>query len=406
MNNREPEFKPLLRQVDVIPGEYEGQPIVILRDPVGIVDEMLALPQGIVFLLALMDGEHDLRDLQSEATKRSGQIVPLEEISKLVSLLDQKGFLWSKTFEEIKERVYQGWFQQRLRPMAHANLGYPLEQEEARVFLNKILELSSADGKETPQILIAPHIDLRVGGRAYAEAYRRFKPQSGARIIILGVGHHLDFPYSVLTKDIATPFGVLRNDRGGLLYLTNSKRLELFPDHIAHKLEHSIEFQALFLHHLFGDDLVLLPILIGSHHLLFANKNLTDALVEGLLDLLDDRTYILLGIDFCHLGPRYGDPIAVDETLSQSALENDRTLLELAFSGKVKELEDYILAKEGMKVCGASSLYLISKLISKGALRGKGEVFYQEALPFGEGSVVSVASAGYFFLGPQEGFPN
>jgi AmmeMemoRadiSam system protein B len=395
VNNLDPEFKPLLRQVDLFPGEFQGQQVVLLRDPVGIVDEVIALPQGILFLLALMDGEHDLRDLQAEATKRTGQIVPLEEIVKLVSLLDAKGFLWSKSFEEIKERAYQAWFQQRLRLMAHANMGYPLEQDEAKAFLDKILSLSSADGKEASRILIAPHIDLRVGAKAYAEAYKRFKPQAGSRVIILGVGHYLDFPYSVLTKDIATPFGILRNDRGGLLYLTNSKKLELFPDHIAHKLEHSIEFQALFLHHLFGDDVVVLPVLIGSHRLLFSNEKLIDGLVEGLLDLLDERSYIVLGIDFCHLGLRYGDPVSVDENLAQSALKHDRDLLELAFSGKVKELEDFVLALERMKVCGASALYILSKLISKGVFQGKGEIFYQEVLPFGEGSAVSVASAGY-----------
>jgi len=393
----EPEYKPLLRQIDLIPGEYEGQPVFFLRDPVGIVDEIIALPQAIVFLLAMMDGEHDLRDLQAEATKRSETLVPLEEIEKLVSFLDEKGFLWSKTFEEVKEKAYQSWFQLRLRPMAHANSAYPLEEGPAREFISQILGFVQPNGGQPPRILIAPHIDLRVGFRSYAEAYQRFHLPAGSRVIILGVGHYLDFPFSVLTKDMATPFGVLRNDRGGLLYLARSKNLELFPDHLAHKLEHSLEFQALFIHYLKGQEVTALPFLIGSFHLLKQREDLLEGLLEGLLELLDERTYLVLGIDFCHLGLRYGDPTPLDQGLAEKALTLDLEMMELAFEGKAEELEKLILSSFPMKVCGASTLYLVGKLIEKGGFKGKGEIFYQEMLPFGEGSGVSVASAGYFF---------
>ncbi|MFN4132439.1 MAG: AmmeMemoRadiSam system protein B, partial [Caldimicrobium sp.] len=337
------------------------------------------------------------RDLQVEATKKFGSIVPLEEIIDLVKFLDEKGFLWSKNFEEIKERAYESWFQQKLRFMAHAGMSYPHEKEEAKNFLEDIFKLSSANFKEVPRILIVPHLDIRSGAKAYAEGYKRFQIPSGSRVVIFGVGHYLDYPYSVLTKDVATPFGILRNDRGGLLYLVNAKKIELFPDHIVHKLEHSVEFQTLFLSYLKGEEVVVLPFLIGSHRLLFENKALVEMLVSALIELIDERSYLVLGIDFCHLGLRYGDPYPINESLTQKALEVDKTLLELTFEGKVKDLEDFILETENMKICGASSLYLLAHLLKKGAFNGKGEIFYQEVAPFGEGSAVSIASAGYFF---------
>lgn len=392
-----PEEKPILRQVDLIPGQYEGKPVIFLRDPVGFVEEMIALPAQLLSLLILMDGEHDLRDLQAEATKRFGSLIPLEEIINLVQFLDERGFMWSKNFEEIKARAYEAWFQQRLRPMAHAGTGYPLEREEAKNFLEEIFKLSSVNSKEVPRILVVPHLDIKSGARAYAEGYKRFQVPSGARIVIFGVGHYLDYPYSVLTKDVATPFGIIRNDRGGLLYLANTKKVELFPDHIVHKLEHSIEFQTLFLSYLKGEEVVILPFLIGSHRLIFENKSLVEILVSSLIELMDENSYLILGIDFCHIGLRYGDSLPVDETMAQKALEADKTLLELSFEGKVDELEKFILHKENMKICGASSLYLLSLLIQKGAFKGRGDIFYQEVVPFGEGSAVSVASAGYFF---------
>lgn len=391
-----PDYKPILRRIDVIPGEYQGKPVIFLRDPVGFVDEAIAFPQNILIFLSLMDGEHDLRDLQAEAMKRFGELIPLEEIIQLVKFLDEKGYLWSENFEKIKERAYEKWFNQRLRLMAHAGICYPLEKESAKAFIDSILNLSSANSSEVPKILIVPHLDLRSGAKAYAEGYRRFKVPSGGRVIILGVGHHLDYPYSLLTKDIATPFGILRNDRGGLLYLANAKKIELFPDHIAHKLEHSIEFQALFLGGLKGEEIVVLPFLIGSHMVLFSNKSLVESLALALAELIDEKTFIVLGIDFCHKGLRYGDPFPVEEPLVREILDIDKTMIDLAFKGESSALEHFILQKEEMKICGAGPLYLLSLILQKLTLSGKEEIFYQEVVPFGEGSAVSVASAGFF----------
>ena len=81
-------YRPILRYLDVIPSKHEGKPVFLLRDPVGIIEEIVVVPQNVAFLLPLMDGKHDLRDLQAEATKRFGEIVPLEEITKIVEFLE------------------------------------------------------------------------------------------------------------------------------------------------------------------------------------------------------------------------------------------------------------------------------------------------------------------------------
>jgi len=392
-------YKPILRYVDVIPSQYEGKPVFLLRDPLGIVEEIVVVPQNIAFLLPFMDGNHDLRDLQVEATKRFGEIVPLDEISKIVSFLDEKGLLWSKTFEEIKAKAYEKWLSLPLRPMAFANQAYPLSPSEAKFFIEDILKLCNPNSLKPPKILIAPHIDLKVGAKGFAESYSRFKLPSGSRVIIFGVGHHLDLPWSVLTKDIATPFGVVKNDRGGLFYLSNSKKIELFPDHIAHKLEHSIEFQVLFLHHLLKDEFAVLPFLIGPLTI-FLDEKMKDSVekfVEGLAELIDDSTYIVLGIDFCHLGLRYGDPFEASEIHKRKALEIDKKIIELTFNGTSKEFLEEAKKVYPMKICGLSCLYLINLILNKTNTKGKYEIFYQEALPFGKGSIVSVASAGCYF---------
>lgn len=392
-------YKPILRYVDVIPSQHEGKSVFLLRDPLGIIEEIVVVPQTIAFLLPLMDGKHDLRDLQVEATKRFGEIVPLEEITKIVNFLDEKGLLWGQNFEEVKKKAYEKWLSLPLRPMVYANQAYPLSPSEAQFFIEDILKLCEANSSKPPKVLIAPHIDLKIGAKGFAESYKRFKISSGSRVILFGVGHHLDLPWSVLSKDMATPFGVVKNDRGGLLYLRNSKKIELFPDHIAHKLEHSIEFQILFLHHLLKDEFTVLPFLVGPF-ITFFDKKVKDSVekfVEGISELIDDKTYIVLGIDFCHLGLRYGDPFEVSEFHIKKALEIDKKLIELTFNGTTEEFLNEAKKLAPMKICGLSCLYLINLILNKADLKGKYEIFYQEALPFGKGSIVSVASAGYYF---------
>ncbi len=394
----EESFKPILRYVDVIPSNHQGKPVFLLRDPLAFINEIVVVPQYMGFLLALMDGKHDLRDLQAEATKRLGQVVPIEDIKKLVEFLDEKGLLWSERFEEIKKRAYEKWLKVKVRPMAHAMQAYPVSPAEAKFFVEDILKLAEGVVQEkTPRVLIAPHIDLRVGARGFAESYARFKPEKGARIILLGVGHHLDFPISVLTKDFATPFGVVKNDKGGLFFLTQSRKLNLFPDHMAHRMEHSLEFQMLFLHYLLEEEFVVLPFLVGPFLLFKEHKKLVEDFAQAIVELFDERTYLVLGIDFCHLGLRYGDPFAVTEKERKEALELDKELMESAFEGASERIEELAPKAEKMKVCGFSCLYLLSLIMKKLGKKCKGEIYYQDALPFGQGSVVSVASAGIYF---------
>ncbi|MDW8135349.1 MAG: AmmeMemoRadiSam system protein B [Thermodesulfobacterium sp.] len=391
-----PDYKPILRLVDAIPSEWQGQPVFLLKDPVGLVEEILVIPQSLGFLLALMDGNHDLRDLQVEATKKLGVLVPLEEIQKIVEYLNEKGFLWSEKFEEIKNRVYEKWLELKVRPMAYANQAYPLSSAEAKFFVEDILNLAQPSSS-SPRILIAPHIDIKVGARAFGESYRKFKPVTGSRIIVLGVGHHLDLPYSVLTKNLASPFGIIKNDRGGVLYLNRSKRLELYPDHIAHKLEHSIEFQALFLHYLLKDEFVMLPILIGPLFHLVNQRDLVRSLIEGLIELIDEKTYIVLGIDFCHLGIRYGDLFPATDTHIEKALQIDKIFVELSIDGEEEKFLEKAEEYKDMKICGLGCLYFLNLFLRYANLKGSLEIYYQEGLPFGPGSVVSVVSAGYSF---------
>ena len=96
---------------------------------------------------------------------------------------------------------------------------------------------------------MAPHIDLRTGGSCFAYAFKALmeaKPIDTC--IILGTGHEpLPNYFALCRKDFETPLGLVTADNDFIDELTCRCSLDLFADEFAHRREHTIEFQTLFL---------------------------------------------------------------------------------------------------------------------------------------------------------------
>ena len=136
-----------------------------------------------------------------------------------------------------------------------------------------------------------------------------------------------------------------------------------------HAVEHSIEFQVLFLQHLYGPEIRILPILCGS----FANSIQNGGMPEdnesvrrflGNLGEIaareGDRLTWVLGIDMSHIGARYGDDIVatagkgeMEEVARRDTARIERVLASDAdgFWDQVQERQD------DLKWCGSSPLY-------------------------------------------------
>ena len=125
--------------------------------------------------------------------------------------------------------------------------------------------------------LIAPHIDPRRGGPAYAHAYgellTRERPDL---VIILGTSHYGSGPqlFTATRKDYMTPLGAVATDREFVDRLAaRYGDGDLFADELLHRNEHSIEFQALFLAWALGTaGYKVVPILVGSFHEMVAER--------------------------------------------------------------------------------------------------------------------------------------
>ncbi len=107
------------------------------------------------------------------------------------------------------------------------------------------------------------------------------------------------------------------------------------PEDYCHAIEHSIEFQCVFLQHALGPELKIVPILCGPlaeslHHGDAAENNQpVECFLGALGELAEkhrDQLFWVLGIDLAHVGRRYGDPFTAtaDRGRMADVAEQDR----------------------------------------------------------------------------------
>jgi MEMO1 family protein len=167
-----------------------------------------------------------------------------------------------------------------------------------------------------------------------------------------------------------------------------------------HAVEHSIEFQVVFLQHLYGPDVKVLPILCGPFVKSIYEGGMPEAsdpvkrFVGALGEIAAreaDRLFWVLGIDMAHMGRRYGDAIrATANTGEMQAIEvRDRQRIECVNSSNVEGF--WSLVQEGqddLKWCGSSPLYTFMKVLPN----LKGELLKYHQWQIDPHSVVSFAA--------------
>ena len=389
--NYRPDFCPRLRSIDVLPFRWEGQEVFLLRDPFGFTEKTLIVPKALGPVLAALDGTHTLRDLQVIASRTLGQLVMLEDIEKFINTLDQHYFLEGHRFETLKKEILAAFAESPLRPPSHAGKAYPADPAELKNFLADILARWPKREGFSPRALIAPHIDLNLGARGFAAAYQGLSWPEGARVVVLGTGHFLESPLSVLDKDFETPLGTVPCDREFIAELLE-REPEARGDILGHRQEHAIEFQVIFLKYLLGD-FRLVPILLASPTP--ETRVFLDRIASVLAELADQHTFFVAGVDFCHLGLRYGDPKPAGEAEKQKALLFDHELLRQILALNADGLYQTLLEDaENHKVCGFGPLYFLLQLLKNRPLTGK--ILHQEVVDFGPGSIVSFAAAALY----------
>jgi AmmeMemoRadiSam system protein B len=370
-----------LRHVEAFPVDHDGQPFLALRDPAGYTESVVMVPMALLEVVSLFDGEHEIADIQAAVMRQRGERIEAAQIRELADALDQHGFLDSATFAERRARIDREFLDLPRRPASHAGGAYPDEPEALRGMMDAFFEPPAGPGAiargaraGSPVTgLIAPHIDFHRGGSAYAWGYRDLAERCDADLfVVFGTCHAgMADAFALTRKDYDTPFGPAPVDRDFVESLARRSGQDCFGSELAHRREHSIEFQAVFLRYLFAGrrDVTLVPVLTSFVHeaLVHGKRPEDDPRVARFLDALATtvaasgrRVAFVAGADLAHVGPRFGDaePVSTEELARIGA--EDRAMLDAVAAGDADAFFD-AAARDGdrRRICGLSPIWAL-----------------------------------------------
>jgi AmmeMemoRadiSam system protein B len=404
--------RPRLRPVEAFPVEQEGQRFLALRDPAGYAPSVVMLPGGLVEIVALFDGAHSIVDIQAELMRRHDELVPRAQLEALIAGLDEHGFMEGARFAERRAAIDGEFLASPLRPASHAGGAYAAEPDELRTTIDGFFAHAEGPGPiEWPRNhesrvsgVIAPHIDFHRGGPAYAWAYRRLaEGGDGDVFVVFGTCHAgMRDPFALTRKDYATPLGPAPIDREFVEAVSARAGGHVFGSELAHRGEHSIEFQAVFLRYLYGTrrDVTIVPILASfAHEALARGKGPEDdPRVARSLDAVVEtiaasrrRVVVIAGADLAHMGPRFGDPEPISAAELARIEREDREMLGAVAGGDARAFFEAV-GRDGdrRRICGYSPIYATLRVLA--ALgRPRGELHRYGQWPDPE-AVVTFAS--------------
>ena len=399
------ETNPLRRtDLEFFPVQHGGDQLILIRDHLGLVQEGKAVAVLLYQILNLLDGTNTIRDLQMELIRQKGGVlVGIDEVQGLLEHLDESFLLDSERFRKARDQIVKGFSSEKVRPCSHCGQAYPNNPTELRNRLDEILTaeppLPKPDGKITA--LISPHIDLSAGNRVYSSAYQMIKYAAPSRIVLLGVGHHMrEHLFCVTVKDFETPLGVLKSEQSLVHKLREAGGDIMAPNDFAHRSEHSIEFQLIFLQHLLPEaSFTLIPILCGSAQSCLSEYTRKAYLKKAgpFLDLLTqivsepaEETLLVAGVDFSHIGPKFGHEMPAHHLTGQSEIHDKNLLNHLSGLDADQFWEESSRVEDQFNVCGFSALACLLEILPpcKGQLLNY-EIWHEEATR----SAVSFAAA-------------
>ncbi|MFH1992693.1 MAG: AmmeMemoRadiSam system protein B [Pseudomonadota bacterium] len=354
------------KDLEFIPVQQGNQQLILIRDHLGLVREGMGVAPHLFQIMALLDGTKTIRDLQMELMRqRGGVIVGADEVSDLLKKLDDAFMLDSEKFNKAKYQIEAEFNASTVRPCFHCGKSYPDNPAELKKRLDQILTVCPPDPRPNGKIvgLIAPHIDPAAGQDVYASAYQMLKYTAPSRVVLLGVGHQMGNGLFCLTeKNFETPLGLVKNEPALVRGLRKAGKDILTEMDFAHRSEHSIEFQVIFLQHLLGTEtFTIVPILCGSFQSglpeysrnTFLRK--TEPFLCELRRIINEpgyETLLVAGVDFAHIGPKFGHNMPAGY-LENQAKTHDNNLLK--YLGKLEAerfWEESIRVEDRFNVCG------------------------------------------------------
>jgi MEMO1 family protein len=389
--------------------EHSGKNMILLRDRIGYAKEQLVFSPPAISIIAKMNGINSLRDIQAEFMRETGQLVYMEELNSLIQTLDDHLFLDNEKFRKFAAQEIASFLDSPVRKMYHAGQSYPQDPDECAKMLDSFFRTEEG-GPGTPNPvnwpkkkmvgLVAPHIDLNAGGTSFAHAYKAAaESEYPATWIILGTGHDfVDNCFALTVKDFETPLGNIPCDSELCSELLLSADFDLRASEYNHRIEHTIEFQAVFLAFMKQHSRIV-PILCSFGHEDWGScKNFVDSFASKLRKLVLNGNHsvgILASVDLAHVGPRYGDRHIPHQGMIEHNMTSDGELLRMLENCRADDFIERINRDDNSrKICGVAPLYVLAKV-----LEGRAEgvtLSHSHAIVDDKGSFVTFASMAFY----------
>jgi hypothetical protein len=393
---------PLFRNVMAVPGDGEAKQMISIYDLENSPDQSLMVSSTAFYLMTLMDGVRSIGQIAEEFFRLSGQRVAGDDLRGLVKSLDDAFLLDNERFRARKAAALKEFLALPSRPSALAGKSYPAESVELATLLDASMAGEPVTDPSLLKGIVVPHIDFRVGGDLMGAGWRE-AAKSGAQIfVILGVGHSLSEDFvSCLDKDFDTPLGSMRVNSAFIGRLAENFGESVCAQPEAHRNEHSVEFQSLFIARLFAGrpEVTAVPILLSFPETVWKadHPKFNGARVERFIEALkktadecDSKVVYVASVDFSHIGRRFGDNQALDDSELSRIERDDMKLIERVqaadLDGFMKEIQKVNGAN---KVCGFPALFAMMGVIgtAKGRLLG-----YRQSVEGDRENVVTFAA--------------
>jgi MEMO1 family protein len=400
---------PKLRPIEAFPVDLGGREAICLRDPTQLTAEVVFVPREALFILAHLDGKHSILDIQEAYTRQYGQLLYSDAIKGLIAKLDESLLLDNERFETHRQQLIEAFRRSSVRRAAYAGTAYEADPTALEAQLAGYFADSTGPGTTgthtidgAVQGILAPHIDPRRGGPCFAWAYEAIRGVTANVFVIFGTAHQpTSVPFPLTLKDYETPLGIVETDKAFVRALAQRYPTDLLSDEIAHRSEHSIEFQVLFLQYVLGParKFRVVPILVGSFHEC-VTRQVDPAEMVHIADFIHairevaracaEPVCYIVGGDLAHVGMKFGDQGRLTSALLEQVAREDDELLAAAArmdaEGFFRVIAEH---QDRRRICGFPPTYMLLSTMPATA----GTVLkYDQAVEPATQSVVSYAS--------------
>jgi AmmeMemoRadiSam system protein B len=393
---RTPQVRPLQPLPLQAQNKENGQTAILigLRDPSMLSDQMMVVPPQAVQLIQHLRGDRTVEEI---AALFKSEVQPVID---LVKKMDEFGLLWGPTFERL-----EGEMKEKLRQDGHfpvtASGSLGADPDAVREQLATWIRETEDPELETPALgVVAPHLDYARGWPVYASSYRCFEgAQRPDRVVVLGT-NHFGLGDGVVMSELGfrTPLGAVEPDRAVLERLKASLGDRLFIDQLDHLPEHSIQLHLPWIQYLWGDVPVVAALIPDPLTPMIADDGGRVGraeFVQSLKRILGDlggRTYVVASSDLSHVGPQFGEPVAVSDQRKMEVERHDRELMGKYMSADPKQFLDACeWTKNPTRWCSIGNMTAALELLEPGSVE---LVDYRQASdPQGTAMVTSCSMA-------------